>query len=74
MDQLTALRIFRNVVQRGSFAAASRELRLSPAAISKNIGELEAHLAARLFNRTTRRMSLTEAGSLYYERVVRITG
>jgi DNA-binding transcriptional LysR family regulator len=72
MDQLTALRIFRNVVQRGSFAAASRELRLSPAAISKNIGELEAHLAARLFNRTTRRMSLTEAGSLYYERVVRI--
>lgn len=72
MDHLTALKVFRRTVQLGSFAEASRHLGLSPAAISKNISELESHLAVRLLNRTTRRMSLTEAGSLYYERVVRI--
>jgi len=69
MDQLTALKVFRRAAELGSFAAASRDLRLSPAAVSKNIGELEAHVGARLFHRTTRRMSLTEAGSVYYERV-----
>ncbi len=72
MDRLTALNVFRNVVDAGSFAAASRRLGLSPAAVSKNIGELETFLAVRLLNRTTRRMSLTEAGSLYYDRIVRV--
>ncbi|KUJ78451.1 transcriptional regulator [Ruegeria profundi] len=70
MDRMTALTVFRNVVELGSFAAASRQLGLSPAAISKNVSELEAHLSVRLINRTTRRMSLTEAGTLYFERVV----
>ncbi|HEX6958657.1 MAG TPA: LysR family transcriptional regulator [Ferrovibrio sp.] len=72
MDRLTALKVFRLTAELGSFAAAARRLRLSPAAISKNIAELEAHLAIRLFNRTTRRMSLTEAGGLYYERIARV--
>lgn len=72
MDHLTALRVFRQVVEQGGFAAASRQLGLSPAAVSKNIAELEAHVAARLLNRTTRRMSLTEAGTRYYEQVARI--
>ena len=72
MERLTALTVFRHAAELGSFAATSRHLDLSPAAISKNIGELEAHLAVRLFNRTTRRMSLTEAGALYYERIVRV--
>ena len=72
MDRLTALNVFRNVVELGSFAAASRQLGLSPAAISKNVGELEAHLATRLINRTTRRMSLTEAGATYFERITRV--
>lgn len=72
MDRLTALVVFRQVVERGSFAAASRYLKLSAAAVSKNIGELEAHLAVRLLNRTTRRMSLTEAGLHYYQQVARI--
>ncbi len=72
MDRMTALTVFRAVVELGSFAAASRKLNLSPAAISKNISELEAHLSARLINRTTRRMSLTEAGTLYFERVVQV--
>ena len=72
MERLTALNVFRHAAELGSFAAASRHLGLSPAAVSKNISELEAHLAVRLFNRTTRRMSLTEAGELYYERIVRV--
>ncbi len=72
MDRLTALKVFRQVVEQGSFAGAGRQLELSPAAISKNVSELESHLNVRLLHRTTRRMSLTEAGTLYYERVVRI--
>ncbi|WP_417770003.1 LysR family transcriptional regulator [Stappia sp.] len=72
MDKLTALRVFRQVVEAGAFAAAARKLRLSPAAVSKNVGELEAHLGVRLLNRTTRRMSLTEAGARYYQQVSRI--
>lgn len=72
MEQFTALRVFRRVVDDGSFAGAARSLSLSPAAISKNVGELEAHLGVRLLNRTTRRMSLTEPGRLYYEQVARI--
>jgi DNA-binding transcriptional LysR family regulator len=72
LDQLTALRVFREVVSRGSFTEAARRLRLSPAAISKNIGELEAHLNVRLLNRTTRRMNLTEAGARYYARISRV--
>lgn len=72
MDNLTALKVFRSVVDQGSFAAAARKLGLSPAAISKNINELEAHLSVGLLNRTTRRMSLTEAGSTYYDRIARI--
>src|SRR4051794_8111725 len=71
MDHFTALKVFRQVVEAGSFAAAGRRLGLSPAAISKNIGELESHLGVRLLNRTTRRLSSTEAGLQYYESVVR---
>ncbi|WP_217354357.1 LysR family transcriptional regulator [Ruegeria arenilitoris] len=69
---MTALTVFRTVVELGSFAAAARKLNLSPAAISKNVSELEGHLSARLINRTTRRMSLTEAGTLYFERVAQV--
>lgn len=72
MDRLTALTVFRQAAELGSFVAVSRRVGLSPAAVSKNIGELEAHLGVRLFNRTTRRMSLTEAGSLYYDRIARV--
>lgn len=72
MDRFTALRVFRAVVDCGSFAAAARDLGLSNAAVSKNIGELEAHLGTRLLNRTTRSMNLTEAGAHYYERMTRL--
>lgn len=72
MDRFTALTVFRHAVELGSFAATARHLRLSPAAVSKNVGELEAALGVRLLHRTTRRMSLTEAGELYYESVARV--
>ncbi|MBN9046683.1 MAG: LysR family transcriptional regulator [Rhizobiales bacterium] len=71
MDRLTALNVFRHVAERNSFAEAGRRLGLSPAAISKNIAELEAHVGVRLINRTTRRMALTEEGRLYLEHVTR---
>ncbi len=71
MDQMVALRVFRTVEQ-GSFTGAARLLKLSPAAASKNIGALEGHLNVRLLNRTTRRMSLTEAGGRYFEQIARI--
>ena len=72
MDHLTALKVFRTTASTGSFAGAARQMGLSAAAVSKNIAELEAHLKMRLINRTTRSMSLTEAGAAYHERLSRI--
>lgn len=71
MDRYTALQVFRHVAQLQSFAEAGRRLGLSPAAVSKNMAELEAHVGARLVHRTTRRMSLTEEGKTYLEHVTR---
>jgi len=71
MDRYTALRVFRHAAELKSFAAAGRRLGLSPAAVSKNIAELEAHVGVRLINRTTRRMALTEEGRTYLAHVVR---
>jgi DNA-binding transcriptional LysR family regulator len=51
----------------GSFSAAARALNLTPAAVSKNVAALEAHLKVRLFNRTTRQLSLTEEGRAFIE-------
>ncbi|MGB6006883.1 LysR family transcriptional regulator [Castellaniella sp.] len=71
MDRFTAFRVFRQVAELGSFAAAGRKLGLSPPAVSKNIAELEAHLGVRLIHRTTRRMALTEEGKTYLTHVTR---
>lgn len=71
MDRFTASQVFRHVAELNSFAEAGRRLGLSPAAVSKNIAELETHVGARLINRTTRRMSLTEEGRIYLQHVVR---
>jgi DNA-binding transcriptional LysR family regulator len=68
MDLLQGMKVFVRVAQRSSFAAAARELRMSPGAVTKNIAALEEHLGARLFDRTTRRVGMTEAGHLYLER------
>jgi DNA-binding transcriptional LysR family regulator len=68
MDQLRAMRTFVQVVDAGSFAAASRALNVAPAATTRTIAELENHLGARLLTRTTRRLALTEIGARYLER------
>lgn len=69
MDRLTGLTIFAKVVELGGFSAAATQMGLSPSAVSKQIAQLEDRLGARLLNRTTRRISLTDAGSGFYERV-----
>lgn len=72
MDKLTALRVFRRVAELASFSATARDLRLSNAAVSKNVRELEEELGAPLLQRTTRRVHLTAAGEQYYARVVAV--
>lgn len=65
MDRLQAMTVFRRVAEEGSFAGAGRALDLSPAAVTRAVAGLEAHLGARLLTRTTRRVRLTEAGQGY---------
>lgn len=72
MDSLNAMEIFVRVVQAGSFSAAARGMELTPSAVSKQIGRLEDRLGARLLNRTTRQLSLTEVGRGYFARASRI--
>lgn len=72
MGLLSAMEVFRRVVELDGFAAAARDLRISSGTVSKQVARLEEHLATRLLNRTTRRISLTEAGRGFYERCVRI--
>jgi LysR family transcriptional regulator, regulator for bpeEF and oprC len=64
--------VFVKVVEQGSFTAAARALGLPKATVSRRLRGLEDRLGARLLNRTTRRLALTEAGTLYYEHSKRI--
>lgn len=72
MDRLTSLGIFVSAVEEGSFAAAARRFGLSAAMAGKHVSALEAELNARLLQRTTRHLSLTDTGQTYYERCKRI--
>jgi DNA-binding transcriptional LysR family regulator len=63
---------FTTVVASGSFAAAAQRLNMSPAMVTNHIRSLEEHLGARLLNRTTRKLSLTEAGQTYLDQAARI--
>ena len=63
------MRVFQRVVDDGGFAAAARAMDLSPATVTRLFGDLEQHLGARLMQRTTRKLALTEAGELYLLRV-----
>jgi len=74
MDRLQSMRVFVQIVEQGGFAAAARKLDVAPAAVTRLIGDLEHHLGVRLLQRTTRRLSLTQAGEAYLERVRQILG
>ena len=69
MDRLSSLRAFQKVIEEGGFAAAARALDQSPAVVTRLVADLEEHLGTRLLHRTTRRVSLTEAGEAYLERI-----
>ena len=68
MDRFTSMQVFVKVADHGSFAAAARELRLSPAMVAKHIRTLEERLQVTLIRRTTRRQSLTDVGLSFLER------
>jgi DNA-binding transcriptional LysR family regulator len=72
MDRLLSMQVFERVAGEGGFAAAGRALDMSPPVVTRLIAELEAYLGTRLFQRTTRRVSLTEAGEAYLARVSQI--
>jgi len=72
MDPLDGIAAFARVVDSGSFSAAARRLNISKSAISAHVQRLEERLGIRLLNRTTRRLSLTEAGAAYYRHCARI--
>lgn len=68
LDRLRALEVFVEVVRKEGFARAAEALDTSPANVTRYISDLETHLGARLLNRTSRKMSLTESGEALYER------
>jgi DNA-binding transcriptional LysR family regulator len=68
MDRLAEMEAFIQVVDHGGFTEAARKLGMSKSAVSKQVSALEARLAVRLLNRTTRRVSPTEVGLAYYDR------
>ena len=72
MTAISDLEIFARVARTGNMSAAGREMGLSPAVVSKRISQLEERLGARLFQRTTRQLTLTETGAGYFKRVVDI--
>ncbi|MCC2111479.1 MAG: LysR family transcriptional regulator [Hyphomicrobiales bacterium] len=74
MDTLARMRTFAAVVDAGGFSAAARELGRSKALISKSVSELEDEVGARLLNRTTRKLALTEAGEDFLREALAIIG
>ena len=72
MDRLDNMRAFVKIAETGSFAGAAARLGMSPSMASQHVKVLEASLGARLLNRTTRKVSLTEIGREYYERCTQI--
>ena len=72
MDRFVAMQAFAKVVELGSFARAAERLDISASACSRHVADLEARLDARLLNRTTRSISLTEAGRAFNERCLQL--
>ncbi len=71
-DRLAAMAVFAKVVDLNGFSAAARELGVSKSAVSKQVARLEDDMGARLLNRTTRRLSLSEAGLAFYQGAQRV--
>jgi DNA-binding transcriptional LysR family regulator len=72
VNRAAEMEVFAAVVERGGFSAAARALRMTPSAVSKLVGRLEARLGARLVNRSTRKFQLTAEGAAFHERSVGI--
>lgn len=72
LDRLTGMNVFTRVVASGSFTAAARLSGMSQTMVTKHIAALEAHLGTRLLHRTTRRLTLTDAGRSFHEACLRI--
>jgi DNA-binding transcriptional LysR family regulator len=72
MDRLTSMSAFVRVVDAGGFSAAGRKLNMSTTMVSNHVQALEDRLGARLLQRTTRKVSLTEIGKTYYDRCIQI--
>lgn len=73
-DRLKGITPFVASVEHGSFTAAAENLHLTSSAVSKSVARLEARLGSRLFERTTRRLALTDAGQAFYETCTRVLG
>jgi LysR family transcriptional regulator, regulator for bpeEF and oprC len=72
MDQLSAMRAFVRVVETGSFTKAAESLRMPKPTLTKLVQQLEGHVGAKLLNRTTRRVGVSNDGAVYYERATRL--
>ena len=72
MDKFSELKAFVSVVDLGSFSAASDQLGVTKSSISKKVSSLEARLSVKLLNRTTRRLSVTELGRVYYQKASKL--
>lgn len=72
IDIVAGMRVFTAVVEAGSFAGAADKLDLSRGMATRYVAQLQAHLGVRLLHRTTRKLSLTEAGGDYYQRATQI--
>lgn len=68
MDRITAVEVFARVVETGSFSKAARDLKVTQPTVTKHVAALERRLRAKLLNRNTRGVSVTESGAAYYER------
>ena len=72
-DWLQAMTVLVKVVEQGSVAGAAERMNISTLAVSRHVALLEAHLDARLLNRTTRRVLITEIGQALYERTLQLS-
>jgi len=72
MDSIAGMRLLTRIVEEGSFAGAARYFNLTPSAVSRQLSDFEQDLGVRLFQRTTRKITLTEPGELLYARASRI--